>query len=623
MLQVTPGRYAGIYTKSTIRVITLACFAIVLSIIATGVVSYRVAENAVIAKLTSQDMVYTLKSISSQIDGRIQRAKETSLIVADNPLVLRWFESEERDQQLEAMAMEQVLAIARSGDYSNIFLANPKTGHYWTDTNMLTDTLSRDNPADAWFFDALASKRKISLNIDPNKALGKTMLWVNTLMGNADNPTGVAGVGVDIQDISREFRSYKIGKNSSLWLVSSTGQIYISADSEQNGEQLVDCLPPDLLNEVLKSRFNVETKPSVASYNGKNGLVDLIYQGVNSTDWVLVFQIDRAENVTVLKTIVINTVATVLTVIIFVLVLFFIISARIANPYKQALRINAALEEEVAERTKEIQEKNRTIVESIEYALAVQRSILPPAPIHGRGFGDSFVIWRPRDVVGGDFYWTRETERGSLLVVADCTGHGVAGAFMTMAVNSMLNNIVSGSRITSPTSLVRELDRQVKEAFNKDSGNLATDDGLDAAVCYCEDDGTLHFAGARMKLYLARSGRVQCFEGSRSSIGYIRSRFPDSLKDTTIQLQENDRLYITTDGYPDQNGGARGYSLGRRRFMEIVARCSSLPMAEQKRIFEAELDSHMASNPQRDDITVIGIATAFQHPARSPEEEGI
>jgi serine phosphatase RsbU (regulator of sigma subunit) len=611
------GRYAGIYNKSTMNVIAFACLAIVLSIITTGVVSYRVAEDAVITKLTSQDMVYVLKSISSQIDGRIQRAEETSLVVADNPLILRWFEGEEKDTQLQDLALEQALAVAGSTSYTTIFLANARTGHYWTNTGMLTDTMARDDPADGWFFNALSSRQKINLNIEYSKVLYKAELFVNTLMGSPNNPTGVAGVGVDIQDISSEFHSYKIGSNSNLWLVSRSGDIFISADAEQNGGQLADYLPETVFNQIMQRREEADTKPAVLSYNGKGGQTDLIYQGVNGTDWVLVFQIDRAENVAVLNTIVVNTIATVLTVIVFVLVLFFIISSRIANPYKQALRINTELEKEVGERTREIQEKNRTIVESIEYALAVQRSILPAPATLQRSFGDYFVIWKPRDVVGGDFYWSREMGLGTLFVVADCTGHGVAGALMTMAVNSMLNNI-AGTGITSPIAIIRELDRQLKEAFNKERGDHATDDGLDAAVCYCSN-GILSFAAARMSLYLVRSGHVQTFGGHRSGIGYIRSAFPDSLVDTPVQLEENDLLYITTDGYPDQNGGARGYSLGKSRFKDAIARCSSLPMAAQRQTLESELESYMEAAPQRDDITVIGLSARLRNSAHASE----
>ncbi len=168
-----------------------------------------------------------MKSISTQINGRIDKAKETALVIADNPSIIQWFMDGESDQQFEGLFIKQMTGIAKALNYTNIFFANKKTGHFWTNAKLLTYTLTKSDQKDSWFYDAISSAQNITLNINYDKGLNQTNLWVNTLMGDINNPAGVAGVGVDLQDISKEFGNYKIGNTSNLWLVDAKGKISI------------------------------------------------------------------------------------------------------------------------------------------------------------------------------------------------------------------------------------------------------------------------------------------------------------------------------------------------------------------------------------------------------------
>ncbi|MDR3542599.1 MAG: SpoIIE family protein phosphatase [Desulfosporosinus sp.] len=599
------SKYAKIINKGTLNVIIFASFIIIVAILVTGILNYAMVRNALTEKLQKEDLVYILKSISAQVDGRIDRAKDTALLIADSPETLKWFIGGETDKQYEAMFIKQMTGIAKTLNYT-VFFANKKTGHYWTNSKLLTDTLSKDDPSDRWFFDSIISAQKITLNIDRNNVLNQTNLWVNTLMGDSHNPVGVAGVGVDLQDISTEFSHYKIGDKSNLWLVDTKGKISISEDVEQSGGKLSDFLPTNVYNKIMSDTVQSSDEPVVVSYLDKNEPVDLIFQKLKSCDWVLVFQINRSETLGVLNSIMLSTLVTIAVVLIFLLLVFYLVSSRIANPYKSALRLNIELEKEISERTAEISDQNAKIVESLHYAKTIQESILPGSDVWKRILADNFVLWKPRDIVGGDFYWLKETEQGFILVVGDCTGHGVPGALMTMAVNSILNNIVVKNDVISPVLIIKELNRQLKEALNKEQGNYTADDGLEAGICYYDNTGKLFFAGAKISLYVSSAEQITSYEGCRSGIGYIKSTFSAEFRDVELKVKQGDRFYLTTDGYLDQNGGLNDYSFGKSKFKQMLAQTLSLSMRQQGAYYEKELADYMGETPQRDDITVVG-----------------
>jgi serine phosphatase RsbU (regulator of sigma subunit) len=605
MKRLALGKYEKILNKGTMNVIVFACFIIIIALSVTGISSYAIVKKAMIEKLQKQDLVYILKSISAQIDGRIDKAKETSLIIADSPDINKWFKDGEIDQQYMTMFIKQMTGIAETLNYT-VFFTNIDTGHYWTNSNLLTDTMAKDDPADRWFFDSIASAQKITLNIDHNKELNQTNLWINTLMGDSNNPAGVAGVGVDLQDISNEFSNYRMGNESHLWLVDTKGKISISEDVEQSGGQLTNYLPTDVYDNIMRNTARNSDKPAVISYTGKNGQVDLVFQKLKSCDWVLVFQINRSETLGLLNSIMISTLVTIAVVLVFLLIVFYLVSSRIANPYKRTIQLNIELEKEIKERTTEINNKNNKIMESIHYAKTIQESILPAAEVLKRVFADNFVLWRPRDIVGGDFYWLREKENGVVLAVGDCTGHGVPGALMTMAVNSILSNILIQNYQVGPAFIIKELNKQLKEALNKDKGDQSTDDGLDVAICYYDNKGKLLFAGARINMYVLTDGQVTIYNGYKSGIGYIKSAFLEDFADEEVSIKQGDRVYFTTDGYVDQNGGLNNYSFGKSKFRGIITNTASLSIFEQGERFEKELDLHLGQEQQRDDITVVG-----------------
>jgi serine phosphatase RsbU (regulator of sigma subunit) len=273
----------------------------------------------------------------------------------------------------------------------------------------------------------------------------------------------------------------------------------------------------------------------------------------------------------------------------------------------------------IEERTSELQEANRELAEeqrrisdSIAYAAYIQRSILPHPEEMVRYAPHSFVFWREKDVVGGDFYYLQPLTQGMLMAVVDCTGHGVPGALLTMSANSLLNTIVREKGVTDPAEILRLLHDGVAETLRQHADN-EQQDGLDIALVRIES-GRAVFCGARLSLRIVsrdESGQphLTILKGARFSIGGVKHDKPRDFVNEETLLVPGDRLYLTSDGIIDQLVRTNGKAtrLGSKRFEEWLLEMQDEPIERQGRWLEAKLDVLSANYEQRDDITVAGV----------------
>lgn len=256
-----------------------------------------------------------------------------------------------------------------------------------------------------------------------------------------------------------------------------------------------------------------------------------------------------------------------------------------------------------------IELNNRSILDSIRYAERIQRAILPNEQVLSARFPESFVLYRPKDIVSGDFYWFRSSEKQSILAVADCTGHGVPGAFMSMIGSILMEEVINQTHAHDPAIILQELHRGIRYALQQQQ--KTNEDGMDVCLCMFEENGQpgktlVKFAGAKRPLFVVSNGEVQQIGGDRKSIG---GRQVEPVRQFTPQqfwLNKGDTIYLTTDGFADQNN-PRNEKFGVDRFRELLASVASLPLPEQKHTLEVTLDTYQKGRPQRDDITVIGV----------------
>lgn len=239
----------------------------------------------------------------------------------------------------------------------------------------------------------LKSRSPVSIVIDYNDERKGTYAFVNALTFLKDKPIAVAGIGLSLEDISGEFQSYKFGEKSNMWIIDDRGTVYLSEDTQHINQNISSYLPGDIVAKVISTGDGSDAKYNVLEYKQADGeTFDLIYKNLSSTNWKLVFQIPRSESLSILKSIIINTVFASLIAIIAIVAIFFLISIKIANPYKRALMIQKELEDKVNERTRELKEKNEKIMDSIEYAKMIQEAILPSSEELKRLFREHFII---------------------------------------------------------------------------------------------------------------------------------------------------------------------------------------------------------------------------------------
>lgn len=591
-----------VYKKGTERVLLLSSILLVISIFLIGTLVYVFAEKEVVRKLKEKDLIYIGESISAKIDEQIFRAKETSLILANDPAVYEWVSSGEEKEELEGYAVEKLKQLATEFEYNNSFIVSAVTGHYWSEKGEIVEVMDSNNPLNSWFYEAVSSNQKVAVNFDYNSSRNDTFVFVNALMGEVQAPIAVVGVGFSLQKLSNDFNEYKYVDNSNLWLIDKEGNIYLSDNADHNGTSIENYVPLDVKSS-LSANFDDETA-YVMEYEHDGQLIDLISYPIASTDWKLIFQIPREETVSFLQTIKYNSFFAMAVYLLSIIFIFYYVSRKIANPYKLALKVNQQLEEKVAERTRELMEKNDKLSDSIDYAKRIQENLFPREELFKNIFDEHFLVWLPRDKVGGDFYWLKETKDGYLFAIGDCTGHGVPGALMTMLTISNLNYIVEQESEKEPSRILQQLNKSIKKTLKQETKSGLTDDGLDIGLIYFRHNHSLSFAGAKCSLYIKNEKELKIIKGDRKSVGYRRTDSNYEFQDTLIHLNKDDVLYMTTDGYVDQNGENDQRSFGRSNFLELIEKHYNKPIGEQKEIFLSAINSYMGNESQRDDITL-------------------
>ncbi len=299
---------------------------------------------------------------------------------------------------------------------------------------------------------------------------------------------------------------------------------------------------------------------------------------------------------------IIKTGLTVGLVIVFVLIFFlyrnFLNKAKANNVLKQqAVEIN--FQKQVVE------EKNKDITDSISYAKLIQEAILPSKELKFKLFKDVFMLYKPKDIVSGDFYWYTERNGKKIIAAVDCTGHGVPGAFMSMIGNSFLNEIINEKGTTKPSEILDLLrDNVIFSLKQKESENK---DGMDISIiCFDEKNNTVEFAGANNPLWYIRDGKMNEIKGDKQPIGLYHW---DSKPFTNhkIELQKGDVLFIFTDGYADQFGGQEGKKFKYKPLQELLLANSDKPMHDHKMILNKAFESWRGGLDQVDDVLIIGI----------------
>jgi len=254
-----------------------------------------------------------------------------------------------------------------------------------------------------------------------------------------------------------------------------------------------------------------------------------------------------------------------------------------------------------------IEEKNKEITDSINYAKLIQQSLLASKDMLDKNLESYFILYKPKDIVSGDFYWASETPKGFLVACVDCTGHGVPGAFMSLIGKENLDKAIS--KTFSPGEILHELNINVKRSLNQNAGS-GNKDGMDAAIVRIEKDkngnADVIYSGANRPLYILKNKTIEEIKATKQAIGGFTNN-EQIFNEHHIKISKGDTLVISTDGYADQFGSESNKKLTTKRFKELLISVKAKPAVEQKQTLEEFFGIWKGNREQLDDLLVIGI----------------
>lgn len=495
-----------------------------------------------------------------------------------------------------------------------------------------------------WYQQAIKTDEVIFTEPYVDAMTGELVITVAKALRDNGEIIGVLGSDIYLTEMMRVVEAAKVNENSYGMLLDNHGGIIahpnpafqptekgVKKPEEINWKEYKTLLNSLFTNGVLE---NIAVKDD----SGKKEIFN--FSKISSNQWYLGIEVDKSEYGAPLKQLLIGFCGSIF---ISMLLSFFIMFKLIKNmidPIKSlndtvrafsldtSIRANImcedeigelgrnfnemadtiheygqSLEKKIMERTEELQKKNDTIMESIEYARRLQNAIIPDISKKLCILEDnSFAIWRPRDIVGGDIYWCRGNEDFGLIVLADCTGHGVPGALMSMALNSILDTSIHEDMYNNPAKMMDTLYENLKEVLGQNETDSEIKDGADIGILYISKaDKKILFCGAKLNLFVAYTNGIQMIKGSGNS------RKEVAYENTEIPFEENMVCYLTSYGFLDQNKEKNTGGIGRRGFISLIDKIHSLSMEEQKEFFEANIEEKLNFVAQRDDITIIGL----------------
>jgi phosphoserine phosphatase RsbU/P len=604
----------------------------------------------------------------NQVLSRIDREVALSQKLVDDPVLARWEKAEDDPalRALALQVLESYRRIFAAHSY--FIALDKSKHYYVVDANaavkeLQVTTLSAANPADAWYFQTLRSVESFALNLEYDRTIKSIRVWINAVMRDASGAKiGIGGTGIDLTDFLQEvLRSGT--KDALIMLVDSAGVIqahptlaYVerNATAQNAAEKLTvyDLLRTPGEAQKLRSALDVlrAGRSQVVSLpldvEGRRYLAAAAF--MPEIAWFNIVLVDTTGVVgfrdllpfgaTVVASLLLVLVAVAITLSRAVLRPLSALAAasreissgrygvslpvsrkdeigQLTRSFNEMSRkvheSTVGLEAKVAERTRELTEANGAlessqalIMESLAYARRLQGGILPAEQSLRSALAEHFVIYSPRDVVGGDFYVFHRSAGYFVAAVVDCMGHGVPGAFMTMSAHAVLSHVLDSIGSDDPSRILAALDGSLRETLHAEGEDGRLDAGLDIALCVCRPDGSVTFAGAGLPLYYWDGKKVGELKGERRRVAYRSSRSAPVWTSQPLHLGPEGCLYLTTDGFLDQAGGGKGYGFGAARFVALIESSVSLPLDRQADAFRRCLAAWQDARPQRDDISV-------------------
>ena len=285
-----------------------------------------------------------------------------------------------------------------------------------------------------------------------------------------------------------------------------------------------------------------------------------------------------------------------------------VLEAKVIERTEQVVR----QKEEIETQNQELEVLYKHVTDSIKYAKRIQEAILPPDSFVKHVLPNSFVLYKPKDIVSGDFYWVDEKNGKTMFTAVDCTGHGVPGAFMSIVGYNLLKHVVNSNNSTTPAEILDRLNEGVSETLHHGHEDSQAKDGMDLSFCTIDFKTLeLQYAGAYNPLYLIRDGQLIQTKADKFPIGLFLGEEKKKFTNHIVQLQKGDSVYIFSDGYADQFGGPNGKKFMANHFRDLLMQVHNEPIDKQKEVLNKTIEEWRGPLDQVDDILVIGLKIPY------------
>lgn len=312
------------------RILTSVEFLVIVIILSISIINFYTVRKALIKDIREEQLLSFVEASQSDVQMVIEKAIETSILLAEDPTLVKWFSEGEKDPELGKLAKDKLTGINKSG-YFTVFAVNNVTRNYWSENNKLLDVVSESDPDDSWFFGFMKEGKKIALNFDYNSELNQTLFFFNALMGTSSQPLGTAGVGMNPDNLIKELTKKKITDNSKLWIIDNSGAIQISATKEEINKNISTILPVSLVNQVTN---NVDkTVISNVSWEGRK--YEFAKMKIGTTDFQILVAAPMSELIELLNPIRTNTIIFGVVFFIITLILIYLLTKSIVDPLKR------------------------------------------------------------------------------------------------------------------------------------------------------------------------------------------------------------------------------------------------------------------------------------------------
>ncbi|MDZ7737721.1 MAG: SpoIIE family protein phosphatase [Bacteroidales bacterium] len=278
---------------------------------------------------------------------------------------------------------------------------------------------------------------------------------------------------------------------------------------------------------------------------------------------------------------------------------------------RRLLREKEKAYEKITRQREELEIKNKNITDSLVYASYMQQALLPSEDYFKSILPDSFIFFKPKDIVSGDFYWITKKDNVIFVVAADCTGHGVPGAFMSMIGVELLNKLILDQDIQKPSEILEILGKGIARTFGSvgDDKSTILKDGMDIGLCAIDEKkAEIQYSGAFFPMYIIRDNKLTEIKGDRMSVGVPGEML---FTNKTMKMEPGDIIYLFSDGYADQFGGPANKKFMYRRFRHLLLTIHKFQPDEQKAIIHESIEAWRRESEQVDDIIVIGMRPSF------------